>query len=87
MIVNFNDHAANERTFLTWVRTAMALVAFGLAMSHISGARLSRERGLILVLSGIVVVALASIRMHHMMRRIDGAESYPYATGRSGVLL
>ncbi|MFZ9034502.1 MAG: YidH family protein [Francisellaceae bacterium] len=29
MIQSFNDHAANERTYLAWVRTAIALMAFG----------------------------------------------------------
>ena len=29
MIRNFRDHAANERTFLAWVRTAIAVMAFG----------------------------------------------------------
>ncbi|MGB8182341.1 MAG: DUF202 domain-containing protein [Stellaceae bacterium] len=29
MIENFRDHAANERTFLAWVRTAIAVMAFG----------------------------------------------------------
>jgi putative membrane protein len=29
MIRNFSDHAANERTFLSWVRTAIAVMAFG----------------------------------------------------------
>jgi inner membrane protein YidH len=29
MIKNFSDHAANERTFLAWVRTAIAVMAFG----------------------------------------------------------
>ncbi|HEX4079577.1 MAG TPA: DUF202 domain-containing protein [Rhizomicrobium sp.] len=29
MIRNFSDHAANERTFLAWVRTAVAIMAFG----------------------------------------------------------
>ena len=29
MIRNFGDHAANERTFLAWVRTAIAVMAFG----------------------------------------------------------
>jgi len=28
-IRNFSDHAANERTFLAWVRTAIAVTAFG----------------------------------------------------------
>src|SRR5262245_47569662 len=29
MIKNFSDHAANERTFLAWERTAIAVMAFG----------------------------------------------------------
>jgi putative membrane protein len=29
MIERYNDHAANERTFLAWVRTAIAIMAFG----------------------------------------------------------
>src|SRR4051812_31799633 len=29
MIQNYSDHAANERTFLAWVRTGLATVAFG----------------------------------------------------------
>lgn len=29
MIKNYGDHAANERTFLAWVRTAIAVMAFG----------------------------------------------------------
>jgi inner membrane protein YidH len=29
MIERYSDHAANERTFLAWVRTAIAIMAFG----------------------------------------------------------
>ena len=29
MIPGFTDHAANERTFLAWVRTGIAMIAFG----------------------------------------------------------
>jgi len=29
MIRGYSDHAANERTFLAWVRTAIAVMAFG----------------------------------------------------------
>jgi len=29
MIQRFGDHSANERTFLAWVRTAVAMMAFG----------------------------------------------------------
>ncbi len=29
MISGYSDHAANERTFLAWVRTGIAVMAFG----------------------------------------------------------
>jgi inner membrane protein YidH len=29
MIRDYSDHAANERTFLAWVRTGIAAIAFG----------------------------------------------------------
>lgn len=52
MIKNFSDHSANERTFLAWVRTAIAVMAFGflvekfdlfleIAAPSLSGRRLS----------------------------------------------
>ena len=34
MIRNYSDHAANERTFLAWVRTAVALMAFGFVVER-----------------------------------------------------
>ena len=32
MIERYSDHAANERTFLAWIRTALALIAGGVAL-------------------------------------------------------
>jgi inner membrane protein YidH len=29
MIRGYGDHAANERTFLAWLRTSIAVIAFG----------------------------------------------------------
>ncbi|HET9572583.1 MAG TPA: DUF202 domain-containing protein, partial [Methyloceanibacter sp.] len=29
MIRDYSDHAANERTFLAWLRTGIAVIAFG----------------------------------------------------------
>jgi uncharacterized membrane protein YidH (DUF202 family) len=29
MIKSYTDHAANERTFLAWLRTGVAVIAFG----------------------------------------------------------
>lgn len=34
MIKSYSDHAANERTFLAWVRTAIAIMAFGFVIER-----------------------------------------------------
>ena len=34
MITRYSDHAANERTFLAWVRTAITLMAFGFVIER-----------------------------------------------------
>ena len=36
MIERFNDHAANERTYLAWVRTAISIMAFGFIVEKFS---------------------------------------------------
>lgn len=32
MTSNFTEHSANERTFLAWIRTAIAVIAFGFVL-------------------------------------------------------
>jgi|WetSurMetagenome_2_1015567.scaffolds.fasta_scaffold494390_1 putative membrane protein len=34
MIQHYTDHAANERTYLAWVRTAIAVMAFGFVVER-----------------------------------------------------
>jgi putative membrane protein len=34
MIKRYSDHAANERTFLAWVRTAIAVMVFGFVIER-----------------------------------------------------
>ena len=34
MIPSYSDHAANERTFLAWVRTGIAVMAFGFVIER-----------------------------------------------------
>jgi putative membrane protein len=37
MILGYSDHAANERTFLAWVRTGIAVIAFGFVIEKLQG--------------------------------------------------
>lgn len=34
MIPQFNDHAANERTYLAWLRTGISVIAFGFVLER-----------------------------------------------------
>lgn len=87
MIANFNDHAANERTFLAWVRTAMALVGFGLAIGHVSGRPETPVTGAVLVGAGVMVVVLAYVRMRMLGRSIDDGSTETYTEGARGAVV
>jgi putative membrane protein len=68
---------ANERTFLAWIRTALALIAAGVALELLgldlhSGLRLAAS--LVLVISGVLTPALAWMnwsRTERALRRSD----------------
>jgi putative membrane protein len=36
MITRYTDHAANERTFLAWIRTGLAVIAFGFFLAKLN---------------------------------------------------
>ncbi len=72
MIRNFSDHAANERTFLAWVRTAIAVMAFGFlvekfdlflefAAPSLAGRRLSLPGQRVGNIGGLSLVVLGTV--------------------------
>jgi len=95
MIERYSDHAANERTFLAWVRTAIAIMAFGFVVAKFdlflriagaaSGARtvlggnqlVGDVAGLLLILLGGAMMALAAIRFRKTAIAIDAKETQP----------
>ena len=67
MIDRYSDHAANERTFLAWVRTAIAIMAFGFLVQR--GSQIvGNIAGLLLIVLGGVVLAFAAIRFRKTTR-------------------
>jgi len=78
MIVNFSDHAANERTFLSWVRTALAIGGFGIAVPKLEllpkGYNLIG--GLALVVVGSTILIVATYRFVVASREIDQTERF-----------
>ena len=107
MIERYSDHAANERTFLAWVRTAIAVMAFGfiiekfelfletaapsLAQSGYAlapeGSRFANIAGLLLIVVGTAMVAIAAGRFLVTARAIDSAEQHPGTGSRVDLAL
>jgi putative membrane protein len=82
----FRDHSANERTLLAWVRTGIALMAFGFAIArfglflrevaqvgHVHGGRGigSAWFGVVLVVLGMVTNAAATLRYVGARRALE----------------
>lgn len=102
MIRNFSDHAANERTFLAWIRTAIAVMAFGFlvakfelflkiaalslgmhrATAALNGNGLGGAAGIILIVAGMLIVVLATVRF---IRTESAIESAGARSGGSGI--
>ena len=89
MILNFSDHAANERTYLAWVRTALAIAGFGILIPKFD--LLPGDLGLIggfslvAVASGMLI--LSTTRFVSASREIDDAESFRAGGVRGEILL
>src|ERR1700726_4461168 len=88
MIRNFGDHAANERTFLAWVRTAIAVMAFGFLVEKFDpGQKFADIAGLALIVLGTAMVAIAATRFLTTAKTIDSEEWRPSPGSRVDLAL
>ena len=103
MIERYSDQAANERTFLAWVRTAIAVMAFGFVVEkfdlflEIAGGSHERHRlagrligditGLALIVLGGAMIVLAAVRFRRTARAIESAEMRPGTGTRMDTVL
>jgi putative membrane protein len=83
----FRDHAANERTLLAWIRTGIALMAFGFAIARFGlflsemaqigkmpvrgGGHGSAWFGVALVTLGLVTNAAATLRYERVREALE----------------
>jgi len=110
MIGGYSDHAANERTFLAWVRTGIAVIAFGFLierfnlflltiaatglgsdahhtqLANVSG-RIGRYEGLVLILGGVGIVILATVRFMRITRLLDDSQVHAASGVRTELVL
>ena len=102
MIPRFSDHAANERTYLAWVRTAIAIMAFGfvierfdLFLAYLSGSaktlihrsHAAQFVGLALIVLSVVMMFTATVRYIHHRKSISADESCGYGSALGDALL
>ncbi len=87
MIINFETHASNERTFLSWVRTAVAIVGFGLATARLGNQSSPAWSEALMLAAGAFVILIAWLRMRHVRKRIDNPERLPDESGLTELLL
>jgi putative membrane protein len=87
MIKRYSDHAANERTFLAWVRTAIAVMAFGFLIERFDlflrymaspqrqfashSEAFANWAGLAFILLGIAMIVIASARFAKTAKDIE----------------
>jgi putative membrane protein len=79
------DHLANERTYLAWIRTAVALMGFGVVIVRLryflpAGAPTHRqgwELGLLFAGVGLAAVLLATLQYFRVRKSIEREEYNP----------
>ena len=86
------DHLANERTFLAWVRTSVAIVVFGFAIGRFAIAMrqlaafqghaakttgLSVWMGMSSIVAGVVMVVAGLLRYRKTRAQLDQGEFEP----------
>jgi putative membrane protein len=83
------SHLANERTFLAWLRTGLALIVVGIGAAQfleldrnlIPGLRIVSDFAAILIVIGTLTVIVGRARYMQSREQIDRAEFHP--AGRS----
>lgn len=72
------DHLANERTYLAWIRTALALIGFGFivvrfraAVPTVPSSGHSLTLGLLLCAVGLLLVPFANWHYFRVLRAIE----------------
>ncbi len=87
MIRDYRDHAANERTFLAWMRTGIGSFDAGrrLQLERLSGP-VGRYDGLALILLGIALVVVSTTRFIRTRRLLDDQETHSIGGFRAELL-
>jgi putative membrane protein len=82
------DHLANERTYLAWLRTAAAVMAFGLAIAGFANhVRITSViAGGLLVAVGAVGLVYGTTRYRQVTRELESGHFVTGTRGRAAVV-
>ena len=71
--VSTRDHLANERTYLSWVRSGLGMAAFGVAVARLfsDGGRRADLAGAMLMLLGIAMLLYGTNRYYLVRRALN----------------
>jgi putative membrane protein len=87
-IRNFTDHAANERSFLAWVRTSLGVVGFGFLVARFDiRSVIAHAAGLLLIVLGTAMIGVAAWRFARAAKEIDAEHVHPGTGSRVDVAL
>jgi putative membrane protein len=75
------DHLANERTYLAWLRTALAVVALGAVLARAGdGATVVAAAGITVAL-GIAAIVYATAEFYRVSRDLEAGRFEPKRRG------
>jgi len=87
-IQNMREHAANERTFLAWVRTSIGVVGFGFLVSRFDfHSQIAHIAGLLLIVLGTAMIGVAAWRYRRTAKEIDADKMHPGTGSRFDLAL
>jgi len=103
MIKHFNDHAANERTYLAYLRTGLAFMGFGFVIERFdlfvrdrsSGQSVddpgwlvsSEVAGFLVLFAGVFILALSTYRYLRFKKQISSEEIAEFGSSRGEWIL
>jgi putative membrane protein len=103
MIEHYTNHAANERTYLAWIRTAISIMAFGFLIekfdlfiaylgktsggADLQASRVAEVVGVALFVLGVLVIIAATLRFFAHKAAIDSTGTVPYGERKTTILL
>ncbi|GAA4218406.1 YidH family protein [Actinocatenispora rupis] len=80
----WRDHLANERTYLSWLRSALGVLVLGLAAAKFGG-RGGLEAGVILTVVAVAGLVFGAVRYRQSRRAITAGE-LPTGSGMAPVV-